>query len=51
MSEEICEWCKQPVRMMCQKGTEVCSQACARYAAHILFDDPERAAKFAKADK
>jgi hypothetical protein len=43
---EICEWCKKPVRMMVQKGTEICSQKCAKLAADILFDDPERAAKF-----
>lgn len=34
--------------MMCQQATEVCSQLCARYAAKILFDDPERAKKFRK---
>jgi hypothetical protein len=45
-TSEICEWCKSPVRMMCQKGTEICSQLCAKYAAKILFDDPERAKKF-----
>lgn len=45
---EICEWCKDPVLMLCQKGTEVCSQVCARYAAKILFDDEARAKKFRK---
>jgi hypothetical protein len=45
---EICEWCKQPVLMMVQKGTEICSQICAEYASKILFDDPERAKKFVK---
>lgn len=43
---EICEWCKGDVRMMCQKGTEVCSQQCAKMASKILFSDPERAKKF-----
>jgi hypothetical protein len=43
---EICEWCKEPVRMMCHKGTGVCSQNCARMASHILYDDPEKAKKF-----
>lgn len=47
LMEEICEWCKQPVQMMCQKGTGVCSQQCADLASEILFDDPEKAAKFA----
>lgn len=48
---EICEWCKDPVVMMCQRGTEVCSQLCAKYAAKILFDDEERAKKFRKASR
>jgi hypothetical protein len=43
---EICEWCKDPVRMMCHKGTGVCSHNCARIASHILYDDPEKAEKF-----
>lgn len=43
---EICEWCKQPVVMMCQIGTGVCSQHCANYAANILYTDPEKAKKF-----
>lgn len=43
---EICEFCKQPVRVMCQKGTGVCSQKCARLASHILFSDKEKAEKF-----
>lgn len=48
---EICEWCKEAVLMMCQQGTEVCSQLCANMAAKILFDDPERAKKFQKVKK
>lgn len=48
---EKCEWCKGPVLMMCQRGTEVCSQLCSNYAAKILFDDPERAVKFRKGKK
>lgn len=43
---EICEYCKRPVVMMCQIGTEVCSQECANLAANILFSDPEKAKKF-----
>lgn len=43
---EICEWCKQPVRIMCQKGTGVCSQRCAKLAADILFDRQAKAEKF-----
>lgn len=48
--EEICEWCKGPVQVMCQKGTGVCSQQCARLASNILFDDPEKAAKFRRGE-
>jgi len=43
---EICEWCKQPVRLMCQKGTGVCSQQCAKYASKILYSTKEKAEKF-----
>lgn len=45
-TSEICEWCKEPVRMMVQKGTGVCSQKCAQLASHILFDSQEKAEKF-----
>lgn len=43
---EVCEWCKGPVRVMCQKGTGVCSQQCAKLASKILFDSKEKADKF-----
>jgi len=43
---EICEWCKEPVRLMVQKGTGVCSQRCAKMASHILFSTKEKAEKF-----
>lgn len=43
---EICEWCKEPVRIMIQKGSGVCSQRCAKYAASILFAEKEKAEKF-----
>jgi hypothetical protein len=43
---EICEWCKDEVKMMVQKGTGVCSQRCAKMASHILFSDKEKAEKF-----
>lgn len=29
---ETCNWCTDPVRVMCQKGTGFCSQQCARLA-------------------
>lgn len=45
-TSEICEWCKGDVRVMCQKGTGVCSQKCARLASEILFDSKEKAEKF-----
>lgn len=45
-SSEICEWCKGDVRVMCQKGTGVCSQKCAQMASKILFSSQEKAEKF-----
>lgn len=43
---DICEWCKGEIKMMAQKGTGVCSQNCAKYASHILFNSREKAEKF-----
>lgn len=43
---ETCEWCKQPILVMCQKGTGVCSQRCAKLASDILFDSKDKAEKF-----
>lgn len=44
--DEICEWCKGPVLLMCQKGTGVCSQSCAKMASKILYSDSKKAKKF-----
>lgn len=44
--DQICEWCKGEIKVMCQKGTGVCSQRCAKMASNILYSTKEKAEKF-----